>query len=900
MKNISILVLIIFLCAVNFSAQTSNSIAPAPETATENLSAVPSVSPSPEIAPTFINTNADTNAENPAPASRYVRKDAPARIERFESAPVIDGKLDDAIWRGASVFGDFLQIQPGDNVKPTHPTEVMMGYDAKHLYIAFNVKQDRDKVRATVARRDNIFNDDYVLLHLDTFNDQRQAYLLFFNPLGIQADGTFTEGRGEDYSIDIVMDSKGVLTEDGFTIEIAIPFKSLRYEAGKNKNWGFHINRRVKYNNNEYNSWMPQNRSISGWLNQAGRITGLEGIETTRQLEINPSFTVSQSGRRSKYTFDGNPNGRFVNEGVKGEFGMTAKFSLTPTITLDFAYNPDFAQVEADAPVSAANQRFPVFFQEKRPFFLERIDIFQSGMNVVNTRAIVDPDIAAKLTGRRGKNTFGFIYASDNAPGNYSPDEREELLGCQQERERNPNVVFTRRCRNFDRYLDQNAQIGVLRVKRDIGTQHNLGFFATTYNYSERHNHTAGLDGRFRLNKKTVAEFQVLGTNSRRCFFNADFDPSLNEAQAQRNRDVCGSGTTNSFNEYRTGNGFGYRAYLERSDRNLYMNFQASGRTQDYRTDVGFANRFDTNYLGSFIQYQTDRDAKKSIIFKRLNNSTNINYDWKGRSQGFQSNTQGMLSLQKQTFVGAGVELGYERVFEHEFGLRRTAFNPTRGSFFGDSERSSHRKEIYGFVETSPVKQLFGLLVLSYSKGNLDYDFGAGPYPRVSSAYLAYTAAYGEYLRRLRENPDDPTNIKPVEPGLDPGAGDQFFLESSLRYQPTAALQTQFSWTRTRLTRHDTKRVAFDDNIFSLRSTYQFTRDIFTRLRLDYSNISRRFRPQFVLGWTPSPGTALYAGYNDDFNHHGLNPFTRIQESGFRSNGRTFFIKASYLFKKSF
>ena len=136
-----------------------------------------------------------------------------------------------------------------------------------------------------------------MLVHLDTFNDQRQAYLLFFSPLGIQADGTFTEGRGEDYSLDIVMESKGVLTEDGFTIEVAIPFKSLRYEAGKNKQWGLHINRRVKYNNNEYNSWMPTNRSISGWLNQAGHITGLEGIETTRQLEINPSLTVSRIGQ---------------------------------------------------------------------------------------------------------------------------------------------------------------------------------------------------------------------------------------------------------------------------------------------------------------------------------------------------------------------------------------------------------------------------------------------------------------------------------------------------------------------------------------------------------------------------------------------------------------------------
>ena len=879
-----------------FILGTTETFAQTTSASNGDAAAQPTASPASEAMETKSETQSvvvEKRADSPNPSPRFVAKDTPARIPRFETPPVIDGVLNDAIWQSAAVFGDFLQIQPGDNVKPTHPTEFMMGYDAKNLYFAFRVIQDRDKVRATVARRDNIANDDYVLVHLDTFNDQRQAYLLFFNPLGIQMDGTFTEGRGEDYSIDIVMESKGVLTEDGFTIEVAVPFKSLRYEAGKNKQWGLHINRRVKYNNNEYNSWMPDDRSRSGWLHKAGHITGLEGIETTRQLEINPSFTVSQSGRRSRYTFDGDPAGRFVNEGVKGEFGMTAKFSLTPTITLDFAYNPDFAQVEADAPVTTANQRFPIFFAEKRPFFLERIDIFQSGLNVVNTRAIVDPDIAAKLTGRRGKNTFGILYASDNAPGNYSPDEREELLGCQQQRTFNPNVVFTSRCRNFERYVNRNADIGVLRVKRDIGRQHNLGFFATTYNFPDRHNNTAGFDGRFRLSPKTVTEFQVLGTNTRGRFYDPNTDQS----------------------PYRTGNGFGYRLYLERSDRNLYMNYLATGRTREYRTDVGFANRYDTNYLGSFIQYQTDRDAKKSIIYKRLNNSTNINYDWKGRSQGFQSNTQGMLALQRQTYVGAGLEFGYERVFEHEFGARRTESKPLQGSFIGnDSERSSHRREVYTFIETSPVKQIFGLLVLSYSKGNLDYDFGAGPYPRVSPVYLTYSAAFEDYLRRRRENPNDTTITAPARPAYDPGPGDQFYLESSLRYQPTAALQTQFSWTRTRLVRHDTDKVAFDDNIFSFRSTYQFTRDVFARLRLDYSNISTRLRPQLVFGWTPSPGTAIYAGYNDDFNYNGYNPYirlqeldirlqgpdTRLREAGFQSNGRTFFIKASYLFRKSF
>ncbi|MEJ7623153.1 MAG: carbohydrate binding family 9 domain-containing protein [Pyrinomonadaceae bacterium] len=507
--------------------------------------------------PAPIGAPANGTAKVVEAASKYVRKDAPVRVPRLETAPVIDGVLDDPVWRSAALFGDFIQTNPGDNVAPKEPMEFMMAYDAKHLYLAFNVKQARDTIRATVSRRDNIFNDDYVIVFLDTFNDQRQAYAISFNPLGIQADGTTTEGRGEDYSIDLVMESKGRVTADGYIVEAAIPFKSLRYEAGGDKKWGLHVFRRNKSNNNSLDSWMPNDRSINGTLLQAGQITGLDDISTTRQLEINPSFTLSETGRRTRFTFNNDPTGRYVNEGIKGEFGMTAKFSLTPTVTLDFAYNPDFAQVEADAPVSTANVRFPIFFAEKRPFFLERIDIFQSGMNVVNTRAIVDPDIALKLTGRRGKNTFGILYASDNAPGNYSIDERETLLGCQRRRDLSPSLGII--C-GTERFLDQNADIGVIRFKRDVGRLHNIGFFATTYNFTDRHNHTAGFDGRFKLNSSTVGEFQILGTNSRRNFYSPELDRS----------------------QYRTGNGFGYRGFLQKSGRNLYMDFGANGRTRDY------------------------------------------------------------------------------------------------------------------------------------------------------------------------------------------------------------------------------------------------------------------------------------------------------------------------------
>ena len=448
----------------------------------------------------------------------------PVSIPRFGSPPVIDGRLDDEVWKSAAVFKDFYQTYPGDNIAPSKPTEVFLGYDSRMLYVAFHAYDEPNKVRATLAKRDDIFNDDYVGVLFDTFNDQRRAYELFFNPFGIQADGIFTEGKDEDFSIDIVMESKGQLAETGYVVEVGIPFKSLRYEAGKDVLWGVQFQRVIKRFNDETDSWMPLSRDRTGFLNQTGRLTGLEGISTERPLEIIPSLTLSETGKRVATippdVLAADPAlidpGRFVNEPVKFDPGLTVKYGINPKVTLDFTVNPDFAQVEADETVVTANQRFPIFFEEKRPFFLEGIDIFQTPLQAVHTRTIIDPDYAAKITGKVRRNTFGFLVASDNAPGDFRGDERLD--------------------RNNFRFLGKNAHVGILRLKRDVGDESSIGLIATTYNFIEKHNHLAGVDGQLRVNPKTIFSFQLLGTTSRRFFF----DPRQGQSS------------------YRNGNGLAY------------------------------------------------------------------------------------------------------------------------------------------------------------------------------------------------------------------------------------------------------------------------------------------------------------------------------------------------------
>jgi hypothetical protein len=146
-------------------------------------------------------------------------KAKPLVVPRLDKPPVIDGKLDDEVWKTAAVFKDFYQISPGDNIAPSKPTEAFIGYDSHTLYLGFHCFDEPDKVRATLPQRDDIFNEDNVRVFLDTYNDQRRAYVLGWNPLGVQADAIMTEGQGQDYSFDIVMESKGILTSDGWTLE---------------------------------------------------------------------------------------------------------------------------------------------------------------------------------------------------------------------------------------------------------------------------------------------------------------------------------------------------------------------------------------------------------------------------------------------------------------------------------------------------------------------------------------------------------------------------------------------------------------------------------------------------------------------------------------------------------
>ena len=397
--------------------------------------------------------------------------------------------------------------------------------------------------------------------------------------------------------------------------------------------------------------------------------------------------------------------------------------------------------------------------------------------------------------------------------------------------------------------------------------------------FPRQHNFTGGFDGKFKLNPQTTTQFQVVATHSRRNFY----DPFLDSAP------------------YRTGNGFGYYFNLDYTEKNRGFFIEASGRTRFYRADAGFTRRTNTNSFFVAGRLSTEPQPKAKIIRLSWQPFARINYDWQGRSQNALLGSGFNFDLQHNTYIHFETGIGYERLFEEEFGAKRTATQT--GAFFGAPERSAYQPYFSLNASRTINKQLSIGGDFNFSRNQFDLDFGGGNrYPRVSPAYFAYLGSpdYLNYSNLRTLNSYNPLNFPPAAPPLDPGRGRQIDADIEIEYKPIDPLRVSLEYTKSKLTRYDTRRTTYDDNIVSLRSTYQFTRFIFARTRVDYDSLSSNVSGQLLFGWNPNPGTAVYAGYNDNFNYNGFNPYTEQYEPGISRNGRTFFIRLSYLFRKSF
>jgi hypothetical protein len=335
-------------------------------------------------------------------------------IPRIEASIVVDGVLDEAPWQQAARLGGFSQYQPADGRPAEEETEVLVWYSPEAIHFGI-IAHDKSPstIRATSADRDNLDREDNVTIYLDTFSDRRRAFFFAVNPLGAQQDGVQNEGQFNpgstfggtlDKNPDYRYDSKGRLTPDGYVVEVRIPFKSLRYPGNGPQTWGLNVKRKVQRTGYE-DTWTDARR-VASFLAQSGSIDGLHDLKRGVVTEVQPFVTASNNGTRIQ-------NGEFERVASDFSAGVNMRLGLT-NLSVDATINPDFSQVESDAGLVTINQRFSLFYPEKRPFFLEGIELFATPNQLVYTRQIVDPIAGGKLTGKFGPYGVAYMTAVDD------------------------------------------------------------------------------------------------------------------------------------------------------------------------------------------------------------------------------------------------------------------------------------------------------------------------------------------------------------------------------------------------------------------------------------------------------------------------------------------------------
>lgn len=410
-------------------------------------------------------------------------------VEPAGSVIRIDGVLDEAAWTGATVIPLTHEWFPSENAEPPVRTECLVTFDGENLYVGFRAWDPQpEQIRAYLADRDTTFQDDTVGFQVDTFNDRRRAFQFRVNPLGVQTDATVSDVDGsEDFSWDAIWASAGRITEEGYVVEIAVPFRQLRFPRGAEvQTWGFLATREYP---RSVNHQLRSTRTDSGQTCQVCQfdtLTGFRQIDTGHNLEVVPTVTAGRNDEREDL-------GLPLREGDEEvEAGLSARWGITPNVTLNVALNPDFSQVEADAAQLNVNERFALFFPEKRPFFLEGADFFTTPFNAVFTRTVADPSAGIKLTGKEGGNAFGLFLAEDRINNLIFPGAEESGFAS----------------------LDQEVRSGVLRYRRDVGQTSTLGVVYAGRDGGDYSNQVYGIDGSLRVTDADTIRFQGLDSRT--------------------------------------------------------------------------------------------------------------------------------------------------------------------------------------------------------------------------------------------------------------------------------------------------------------------------------------------------------------------------------------------------
>jgi hypothetical protein len=470
-----------------------------------------------------------------------------ATIPRTTESIRIDGVLDEPAWQQAAQIRLDFETDPGENIAAPVATTAYLLEDGENIYIAFDAHDPRPaQIRAYLQDRDSAWNDDFVGIVLDTYNDERRAFEFFANPLGVQMDATMDDVNGnEDSSWDAIWDAAGTVGARGYVVEMEIPLHQLRFpHTGGLQTWGIDLLRFYPRDKRYRLSSNSRDRSRNCYLCNFASIEGLENIQPGRDLEIVPTLTSIQTDATD------DPGVTPLQSGeTDTEAGLSLRWGITPDMTANLALNPDFSQVEADVAQLDVNNQFALFYPEKRPFFLEGADYFSTPVTAVFTRTVADPDAGAKLTGKRGNHTYGVFAAQDAIT----------------------NLVFPGAFGSESTSLDASNTAFVGRYSRGFGDASSVGALLTGRNGDDYRNLVGGLDARWKISDHHSLRGQYLSSDT-------EYPQQVAIDFGQPLGDFSGEGV--------------YAAY-DYDSRSWFGNVQHYHLSAGFRADAGFEPQVD-------------------------------------------------------------------------------------------------------------------------------------------------------------------------------------------------------------------------------------------------------------------------------------------------------------------
>jgi hypothetical protein len=505
--------------------------------------------------------------------------------------------------------------------------------DGVNLYVAFDARDpDPSKIRAYLRDRDSAYNDDFVGVVIDSYNDERRAFEFFSNPLGSQMDLTNDDvNRQEDDSWDAIWDAAGTITDAGYIVEMEIPLNQLRFQRMTGKQtWGIDVLRMYPRDQRFRIGSTALDREINCYLCQFGKFQGLENVDPGRDLEIVPTITANRTDLR-----DDPLTNPMINGDVESEAGVSVRWGITPDLTGNLAINPDFSQVEADVAQLDVNNQFALFFPEKRPFFLEGSDYFRTPIQAVFTRTVADPSVGAKITGKRGNNTFGFYTAEDEITNLMFPG----ATGSDSE-----SFEFT-----------NTAIVG--RYSRSFGDASSVGAVLTARDGDGYHNTVGGFDARWKINDQHILRAQILRSDTEY--------PDEIATEFEQPLDAFSGDAAQAEYNFESRNWFGFARY--------------ELRDAGFRADSGFVTRvdYDQQSIGGGRRWHGD----ESTWWTRMQFHTNydIAHDMDGR----------VLERQVESYFSIN---GPKQWYAHVGGI-------TRDVFFDGSQFKENKINMYTQIQ---------------------------------------------------------------------------------------------------------------------------------------------------------------------------------------------------------